>query len=144
MGPNVCFEVTSCWAGVITLFAKEMRVSTINQHVSFQMSRFDAWLAALIATVETHVKTHNRKKSTKCSQCDYASSQTINLRTHLEQSQMDAISVTFHTLMQAIWGLIWKYTVEKIQTNATNASSYVSHLWRYAKTRRGVKSNKWG
>ena len=32
----------------------------------------------------THLKTHSRGKSNKCNQCDYASSHTGNLRTRLK------------------------------------------------------------
>ena len=42
------------------------------------------------------------------------------------------------------WGHIWKRTVAKSQTNATNvtASSQASHLRRHFKTHSGEKSNK--
>ena len=33
--------------------------------------------------LRTHLKTHSGEKSNKCSQCDYASSQSGNLRRHL-------------------------------------------------------------
>ena len=36
--------------------------------------------------------------------------------------QINAINVTMHLLIQAIWGAIWKHTVEKSQTNATNVT----------------------
>ena len=45
-----------------------------------------------------HLKMHSGEKSSKCNQCDYASSQAGNLKLHL------------------------KRTVEKSQTNATNAA----------------------
>ena len=31
-----------------------------------------------------HLKTHSGEKSYKCNQCDYASSETVNLRRHLK------------------------------------------------------------
>ena len=34
--------------------------------------------------LKTHLKTHTGEKSNKCNQCDYASSQASNLRTHLK------------------------------------------------------------
>ena len=34
--------------------------------------------------LRTHLKTHGGEKSNKCNQCDYASSQAGNLRTHLK------------------------------------------------------------
>ena len=44
-------EATSLCAGVVTLFAIKRLLSTVNQHVSFQMRSFYAWVAALGATV---------------------------------------------------------------------------------------------
>ena len=40
----------------------------------------------------------------------------------MEKSQTNATNVTLHPLGQAIWGHIWKHTVEKSQTNVTNAT----------------------
>ena len=54
------------------------------------------------------------EKSSKCYQCDYASSQAIHLRTHH--------NVTMHPLMQALWWCIWNHTEEKSQTNATSVT----------------------
>ena len=43
---------------------------------------------------------------------------------HSGENQTNAIGVTMNLIRNAIWRLIWKYTVEKSQTNATsNASS---------------------
>ena len=38
----------------------------------------------------------------------------------VEKSRTNATNVTLHPLGQAIWGHIWKYTVGKSRTNATN------------------------
>ena len=40
----------------------------------------------------------------------------------VEKSRTNATNVTMPLLGQAIWGNIWKYTVEKSKTNATNAT----------------------
>ena len=55
-----------------------------------------------------------------------------------------AISVPLHLLKQAIWGNIWKLTVEKSQTSATSvtASSRADVLRRHLKTHSGEKPNK--
>ena len=42
--------------------------------------------------------------------------------TQWRKNQTNATSVTLHPLMQAIWGSIWKHTVEKNQTNATSVT----------------------
>ena len=44
-------EDNSCCAGVFALFANERLLSTVNQHVDFQMRSFVACVAALVATV---------------------------------------------------------------------------------------------
>ena len=45
------------------------------------------------------------------------------------KNQTNATCVIIHLLMQAIWGHIWKCTVEKSQTNATSA---IMHPFRQA------------
>ena len=40
----------------------------------------------------------------------------------VEKSQTNATNVNMHPVMQALWGHIWKHTVEKSQTNATNVT----------------------
>ena len=72
-----------------------------------------------------HLKTHNWEKLYKCSQCNYASSWAGNLRMHLKthsakRSKTDASGVTMPALRHAVWGIIWKPTLEKSQTIATN------------------------
>ena len=51
MGSDVCLEVTSCCAHVVTLFANERLLSTVNQHVSFQLRSTNGLVTTLIATV---------------------------------------------------------------------------------------------
>ena len=51
MGSDVCLEVTSCCAGVVALFANKRLLSTVNQHVGFQIRSLGAGVAALVATV---------------------------------------------------------------------------------------------
>ena len=59
------------------------------------------------------------KKSSKCNQCDYVSSRTSHLRQHLKihtrKSQTNATNGAMHSLRKAVWGDIWKRTVEKIK-----------------------------
>ena len=52
----------------------------------------------------------------------------------VEKGQTNATNVAMHLLRQAIWGFIWKHTVEKSQTNAIS----VWHL----RTHSGEKLNK--
>ena len=49
--------------------------------------------------LRTHLKTHNGEKSNKCNQCDFASS---NLKTHTDINHMNASNATMHLLGQAI------------------------------------------
>ena len=69
-----------------------------------------------------HLKTHSGEKSKKCNQCDFASSYAHHLRRHLKMHSGESLKkctdVTMPLLRQALWGHIWKYTVEKSQTNA--------------------------
>ena len=67
--------------------------------------------------------------SNKCNQCDFASSQAGHLRRHMKshngKCQSNATNVIVLLLRQAIWGHIWKCTVEKSQTNATNVTLHL-------------------
>ena len=81
--------------------------------------------------------TDNVLKSNKCNQCDYMPLLVQAIWGHIwkdtvEKSQTNATNVTLHLLMQAIWGNIWKCTVEKSQTNATNQILHPHRLaiWR--------------
>ena len=53
------------------------------------------------------------------------------------KNQIGAANVTMHAVGQAIWGHIWKRTVEKSQTNATNVTMHpLGHtiwgdIWKY-------------
>ena len=78
------------------------------------------------SNLRIHLKTHNGEKANKCNQCDCAFSHVGDLRRHLKTlnweksnkcNQCDSVF-----LMHAIWGNIWKSTVEKSQTNATNVT----------------------
>ena len=51
MGSDVPLEGTSFSAGVVALFANKGLLSTVNQHVAFQMRSIVACVAALVATV---------------------------------------------------------------------------------------------
>ena len=51
MGSDVCLEATSCCAHVVTLFANERLLSTVNQHVSFQLRSTNGLVITLVATV---------------------------------------------------------------------------------------------
>ena len=89
--------------------------------------------------LRVHLKTHRGEKPNKCNQCEYASLYASNLRTHLKhtvgKSQTNATNMTAHPLGEAIWGLIWKHTVEK--SNKCNQCDYASaqpgHLRRHLK-----------
>ena len=58
------------------------------------------------------------------------------------KNQTNATCVIIHLLMQAIWGHIWKCTVEKSQTNATNAIMLLlqqaiwGHIWKHTVEKR--------
>ena len=56
MGPHVSLEVTILSTGEVALFANKRLLSTVNQHVSFQMRNVDAFVATLIATVLRHAR----------------------------------------------------------------------------------------
>ena len=48
---HVSLELTTCFAGVVALFADGRLLPTMYQHVCFQMRRFDGCVAALVASV---------------------------------------------------------------------------------------------
>ena len=49
----------------------------------------------------------------------------------VEKNQTNATNVTMHPLRQEIWGDTWKPTVEKRQTNATNVRQAIwGHIWK--------------
>ena len=47
----MCLEGTSLFAGVFALCAVERFLSTVNQHVAFQVCGIDAGVAALVASM---------------------------------------------------------------------------------------------
>ena len=49
----------------------------------------------------------------------------------VEKSQINAANVTMHLLMQEVWGHIWKHTVEKSPTNVTSVTLHalIQDLW---------------
>ena len=51
MGSDVPLEGSSCCAREFALFANKGLLSTVNQHVAFQMRSIVACVAALVATV---------------------------------------------------------------------------------------------
>ena len=84
------------------------------------------------------------EKAFKCNQCDFASVQAGNLRTHLKthsgEKHTNAINATLHLFRQTIWGDSWKK-----RTNATIcnfASIHAGDLRKHLKTPSGEKSFK--
>ena len=51
----------------------------------------------------------------------------------VEKSQTNATNVTLHHLKQAIWGHIWKHTVAKSQTSVANVITHplVQAIWEH-------------
>ena len=58
--------------------------TTDNVIKSNKCNQYDSLYANQL---RTRMKAHSREKSNKCNQCDYASSQTNNLRQHFENAQ---------------------------------------------------------
>ena len=74
------------------------------------------------------------KKSNKCNQCQYACSLAGYLRTHIwkntvVKSRTNATNLIMHPLTQVLWRRIWKCTVEKSRTNVI---SVILHPFRQA------------
>ena len=69
--------------------------------------------------LRTHLKMHSGEKSNKCNQCDFTCSDPSSFRTHLKthsgEKLKNATNTIMHPLRQAIWGHIWRHTVEKSQ-----------------------------
>ena len=59
--------------------------------------------------------TQHGEKQNRCNQCDYASSQASNLRTHFKTHNGEKSN-------KCDFACIWKQTVEKIQTNVRRAN----------------------
>ena len=72
-------------------------------------------------TLRRHVQGHNKEKSNKCNQCEYASAHVGSLRTHLKMHT----GVKSHKCNQCDF-----------------ASSQAGNLRRHLKTHSGEKSNK--
>ena len=68
--------------------------------------------ATLHALMQVHLKTHSGEKPNKCNQCDYASIWGHIWKRTVKKSQTNATNVTMLLLGQAIWESIWKCTVE--------------------------------
>ena len=75
-------------------------------------------------------------QSNKCNQCNYAWSDPSAFRPHLithnGEKSKNVNNVTLHLIACSVWGIIWKHTVEKNQTNATSVISHPSSqiIWR--------------
>ena len=83
----------------------------------------------------------------KCNLCDNASSQATHLRRHLKLHSgkiPDVTSVALHSLRQAIWGDIWKHTVEKSRINVNSVAFHPLRqaIWRDIWKHSAEKSNK--
>ena len=71
------------------------------------------------SNLRTHLKSLSGEKSKKCNLCDYASSHAGHLRTHLKLHS-GVKPMWLHLPMHLIWGHIWRHTSEKSRTNASN------------------------
>ena len=64
-----------------------------NKEKSKKCSQCD-YASSHAGHLRTHMKTHSGEKSNKCNQCDYASSQAGNLRTHLKTHSGEKVNKT--------------------------------------------------
>ena len=74
---------------------------------------------ARASDLREHMKIHSGEKTNKCNHCNYAFTKAGNLRTHLkthrvEKNRTNASNVALQHCKQAIWGVIWEHTVEKM------------------------------
>ena len=113
------------------------------------------YISSCVSSLRKHLKIHSGEKSNKCSHCDFASYDAGYMREHLNKHSGEktnkcdqcefatsyASNAAMHTLRQAIWGLTWKPTVEKSQTNATNVTL---HWWKWIWKFCPVLMGKWG
>ena len=98
-----------------------------------------AFASSQAGHLRIHLKTHTVEKENICNQCDHACSS--NLRTHIkmhsgEKSHKCKQCGFAFTGAGSFYGNIWKHTVEKSQTNATNVSMH-PHSRRHLKTHTG-------
>ena len=123
--------------------------------------------------LKRHLKTQSGEKSNKCNKCVYASSYKSHLRQHMKthrgekKNECDYESSYKSHLMQhmkthsgeksnncnkcdyasfikVIWGNIWKFTVEKSKTIATNATMrpLIKVIWGNILKRKVEKSKQ--
>ena len=78
--------------------------------------------------LSTRLKTHSEEKSEKCNQCYlYPIRQAIwgdVFKDSVEKSQTNGTSVIIHLLVHTIWRHIWKHTMEKL--NKWNQCGFAS------------------
>ena len=77
---------------------------------------------------EDAFKNSQWRKVKKCNQCDFASVQAGDLRTHLKTHSGEKPNQR-----QALQGDIWRCTVEKSQANATSVTMHpLRHIWKHS------------
>ena len=107
----------------LTVEKKRTNATTATLHLFGQIIWGDSWKKRTSATIcdfpsiqagdfRKHLKTPLGEKAYKCNQCDFASVRADNLRRHLKK-HTNATNATLHLYRQAIWGHIWKLTLEK-------------------------------
>ena len=77
--------------------------------------------------VEGHILLHI-EKSTKCNQCEYASTKKGSLKIH-ENICINANIVILHYLVQFLWGRFWKRIVGKRQITSTSMHHIRQETW---------------
>ena len=84
--------------------------------------------------LKTHMKMYQNKKLNKCNQCNFASSNRINLLAHQKIHVGQKSNTCNHCIVsilqqvQATWGATWKHTLRKSHKNVTGAT--IPHIGR--------------
>ena len=121
-------------------FILSLKVTEMHSEKIWNKCNRCEYISPYPSVLRTHLRAHNGERSFKCNQCDFTCSGPSSLRSHIKrhsgEKSKSAISVTIHLLMQAIWGSISEFTVEKNQINATSVAMYPfmqaiwGHIWK--------------